>query len=154
MSALRPVERIYFVDDSDDEIFITKIAFERQGIAAELLHYFDLDSYFEDVDARSDEEMKVAMTVLDLNLTSAHGTEGLSRLRSHPVHSAHIAGICSGSDDPADQQSAQSAGANFFVSKPLDRAALETICEAVPALHIMDNDRLQLLVDLPTETAI
>ena len=140
------ITKIFFVDDSDDELFISRLSFTQDSIEVELEHFFDLDAYFRTLDHCTIGELKSSITVLDLNLTVGRGTDGVKRVRAQPHLSSLIIGICSGSDDPADRQDAHDAGGNFFISKPLNLLALESISEAVDDLYTEERDGKRYLV--------
>ncbi len=142
----RKVTELHFVDDSDDEIFISRVLFERQNIDLEILHYTSFDDYQAHLEGLDDEQLAESLGVIDLNLTVSKGTDGIAALRGHSRFASMLVGVCSGSDDPADVRSAQEAGANFFVGKPVDVNCLQRICDAVPALSLVDDgERLTLM---------
>lgn len=142
---LLDIQTIFFVDDSDDELFISRLSFLQDDIEVELKHFFDLEDYFQHMDLCSIAQLRRSITILDLNLTTSRGTEGITRIRAQPHFASHIVGICSGSDDPADRQAALEAGGNFFVSKPLNLAALESIASAVPCITVQSRDSKRYL---------
>lgn len=144
------IKAIYFVDDSDDEVFISKLAFKQQSLQLEMHHFYDLDSFFDFLEQRTVQELVESLTVLDLNLTLSRGTDGVERIRAQPHLADHIVGICSGSDDPADRLAALSAGAAFFIAKPMNREALEAICSTIDSLHLENRGEQSFLVRDPT----
>lgn len=126
------VEAVHFIDDSDDEIFLTKILFSKEKIAPRLLHYSSFEGFRAALDsAARDEPMLVCV---DLNMPSMKGTEIIASVLADTTRPPMIIGICSGSEDPADKLNAKRVGARFFVQKPLNRAALRAICSVTDEL--------------------
>lgn len=141
MSATSPVwsiETVLFVDDSSDEIFLADFTFKKEAINSALVHFVDFQALLNHLSQATDHELERALVVLDLNLTISKGSDGIAELRRHDRYRDMILGICSGSDDPADRLSSLQSGADFFVSKPLNRGALLAICKQVP--HLSEHD--------------
>lgn len=134
------IERVFFVDDSEDEAFISRSFFKRQDVRAELTHFFDFDALRLELDELSATALWRSLVIVDFNLTLANGTEGIIEMRREPRYEMTLVGICSGSEDPADQHAAAQAGADFFVAKPLDASCLATICGAIPSLNFTKDD--------------
>ncbi len=137
--ATRKIKTIYLVDDSDDEIFMAKIFFQRQRIGPHLITFSRLEQLYETMENSPDFEPERSLIVIDLNLTVCKGTEGIIQIRGMKAGSNVLAGISTGSEDPADRQLASDAGADFFVGKPLDRAALLTIADCTPKLTAQED---------------
>ena len=130
------VARIVYVEDSEDEVFLTRIVFGRERVSPELVHYARFDALERDLENGALPELAETLFVLDLNLKVSKGTDAVRRLRTLPVAASALIGVCTGSEDPADRRDAEEAGADFFVGKPLDAACLSRICHSVPALEI------------------
>lgn len=128
----RRVEAVHFIDDSDDEIFLTKILFSREKIAPRLVHYNSLEEFRAALGAAApDQPMLVCV---DLNMPRMKGTDIIASVLADAARRPMIIGICSGSEDPADKLNAKRVGARFFVQKPLNRAALRAICSVADEL--------------------
>ena len=147
------IERIVYVEDSDDEVFLTRIVFARERVAAELVHYPRFDAMERDLADGTLGGLAACLVVVDLNLKLTKGTDAVRRLRAMPAADGAVIGVCTGSEDPADRRDAIAAGADFFVGKPLDSACLERICETVPRLRFArapDGGAVTLAVGAPS----
>ena len=147
------IERIVYVEDSDDEVFLTRIVFARERVAAELVHYPRFDAMERDLADGTLGGLAACLVVVDLNLKLTKGTDAVRRLRAMPAADDAVIGVCTGSEDPADRRDAIAAGADFFVGKPLDSACLERICETVPRLRFArapDGGAVTLAVGAPS----
>ena len=130
------IERIVYVEDSADEVFLTRIVFARERVAPELVHYARFDALERDLESGALPGLDTALVVLDLNLKVSKGTDAVRRLRTMPLAASAVTGVCTGSEDPADRRDVEEAGADFFVGKPLDAACLSRICASVPGLEL------------------
>ena len=129
------LDRVIFVDDSEDEAFLTRILFEQQAIAMELVHVTDMDE-LEDCCRKMPEALDKAIVAVDLNMPKMHGSDVVQQLKSDKRFENVVVGVFTGSDDPADKIQALEAGADFFVSKPLEKKTLSLICEQVNHLSM------------------
>ena len=134
---MTPVERIVYVEDSDDEVFLTRIVFDRERVAPELVHYPRFDALEADLEGGRLGGLDASLVLVDLNLKLTKGTDAVRRLRAMPAAADAVIGVCTGSEDPADRRDAEDAGADFFVGKPLDTACLERISALVPRLELV-----------------
>ena len=135
----RKLKKIYFIEDSSDEIFLSRMLFRHHKIDLEIEHLRNMEDFFEKLRHMDTEQADEALVVVDLNLTLTKGTEGIRRLRHIAGGSRLIAGICTGSEDPADERSSFEAGADFFVAKPLDKNSLGHICNSVSTLSMVKS---------------
>lgn len=131
------LKKIYFIEDSSDEIFLSRMLFRHHKIKLEIEHLRNMDDFFERLRGMGEAEANEAIVVVDLNLTLTKGTEGIRRLRHLEGGTKLIAGICTGSEDPADERNSFEAGADFFVAKPLDKNSLKHICNSVSTLKMI-----------------
>ncbi len=134
------IEHIYLVDDSDDEIFMARIFFERQKIGAVLTSFTGVEDLYGAVQSGSGFDPATTLIVIDLNLTVCKGTEGVAHIRKMDVGPEVLIGISTGSEDPADRLLALEAGADFFVGKPLNRDSLKAIAQSVPHLEVQEGE--------------
>ena len=135
------IERLVYVEDSEDEVFLTRIVFERERVGTPLVHYARFDALERDLESGELGSLAASLVVVDLNLKLTEGTAVVRALREAPAARDAVIGVCTGSEDPADRRDALAAGADFFVGKPLDLACLERICQAVEGLRtVRDAD--------------
>ena len=132
-----PVERIVYVEDSDDEVFLTRIVFGRERVTPELVHYPRFDALEADLESGRLGALDASLVLVDLNLKLTKGTDAVRRLREMPVAADAVIGVCTGSEDPADRRDAEDAGVDFFVAKPLDVACLARIAALVPRVELV-----------------
>lgn len=130
----KTINRIIYIDDSTDEFFLSRMLFKAERVKIDLDCYPDVDVFLEKTSGETESALDDAIVVLDLNLTVIKGTEGVSLIRQEAFGRKAIIGICTGSDDPADMKLANEAGADFYVTKPLDRSSLLEICDSTAAL--------------------
>lgn len=149
------IKKLYFVDDSDDEYFMTSLMFQMQNIELELVHFADFGEFFERLNSGNIEEPTAHLFLIDMNLTVMKGTDGVKSIRGQDRWADLIVGICSGSEDPADVSSAIEAGADVFAPKPLDKSCLELICSTIADLHLIEgkNGSVELYRSSPKTAA-
>ena len=138
---------VYMIDDSDDESYMTHLYFDRQQVGPTLKHFYDLSAFVDHVTESDEFDPIGSILVVDLNLRSRKGTDLIEEIRGEGWGVELVAGICSGSEDPADQRSAIAAGADFFVGKPLDRDMVSRICEIEPRLEASSDSDQPLTID-------
>ena len=130
---------LYFIDDSSDEHLITRLMFKRAGLNITVHEFLDFASFQKLLGPKGPIDTETSIVLIDLNLGLENGIDALKTIRSDGSSGALLAGICSGSNDPADRIDAAAAGADFFVPKPLDANALKDICATVPKLDFVDD---------------
>ena len=124
------------IEGAGDDALLTTLLFKRLKVDVQICHYATAESYL--VDAANTEQAlaEQSLIIADLNLGMTSGIDLIKSLRAIASFSTTIMGICSGSRNLDDKANAQAAGAEFFVSKPLDLETLEEICRSVPSLEI------------------
>lgn len=138
MSA-QTLRHLHFVDDSPDEFLVTRLIFRKEKIDLKLHAHHALDEFVAHVRKIDADELDQSIIVTDLNLAVGSGIDVINAVRAEPNLERLIAGVCSGSNDPADRLAAIEAGADFFVTKSLDKRALHEICSAVPRLSLGES---------------
>jgi len=133
------IKRIVYLEDSDDEVFLSRILLKRGGVKTELIHYARFDALEEDLVNGTLRDLNDTLVVVDLNLKISKGTDAVRRLHELVDCSRAIIGICTGSEDPADRFEVEAGKSNFFVGKPLDVKRLEQICSIVPRFSLERN---------------
>lgn len=122
-----PIRTIFLVDDSEDEAYLTTEFFRRERVGPALVHAYNYDELRQKLDDDPHFDPERSIFALDLNLRSSRGPELIGPLREDFAEHDLIIGICTGSQDPADQKGSFDAGADFYIEKPLNRRALEQI---------------------------
>lgn len=138
--SVKRLHTVHYIDDSPDEFLITRLLFRRAKIDVELKTYPDFADFINSVQTEVGFEPAETLVISDLNLAVSSGLQAVRTLRSDPAMAGAFVGICSGSDDPADQKAALEAGADFFVTKPLDKTALAAMCDMVANLFFVRRD--------------
>ena len=141
------IDELHFIDDSSDEIMITRMILKKDAVAASLQSYFRFDEFQDYLKDRSKRDFSSWIVAIDLNLGVSSGIDAIRSIRQERNYDRLIAGICTGSDDPKDRRDSLEAGADFFVTKPLRGVALEKICGAVSelSLHTDDNQAVRIM---------
>lgn len=141
------LETLYFIDDSDDERFLTEILFGVEKINLKIRHFFNLRE-FESFFTSQEEQKSFGLLIVDLNMPIQNGVEIVDHLKKRKKYENLIIGICTGSEDPADKKIANAAGADFFIKKPFDTNSLKKTCEVVSKLDLITNDEGQKSVQI------
>jgi CheY-like chemotaxis protein len=115
------------VEDSDEDFEALVRAL--RGTDVEIVRFVSGEEVLESVLGGS---VRPALIVLDLNLPGVRGLEVLARLKGEPAVRAVPIVVLSGSAREEDISEAYDAGANAYVSKPLDFAELR---RTVRSLH-------------------
>lgn len=134
------ISEVHFIDDSPDEHMLTRMMLRRSKLPIELSTHYDYGEFDAVRQATPHKSWDNVLVVFDLNLTISSGLDAIKALRSEIAYENVIAGICTGSEDPKDRKDALEAGADFFVTKPLNAATLEKICHSVPVLDMVTDD--------------
>jgi len=133
------------IDDSEDDAYLSTEFFRRENIGPKLVHAFHYKGYLEHCDDHGIDP-RTSIVVLDLNLRSQRGPDLIPLIRQSRNGDQIVIGICTGSQDPADKRISFDAGAEFFIDKPLNRAALEQICEQVDRLELTSHAGEELTI--------
>ncbi|MDD9909110.1 MAG: response regulator [Ahrensia sp.] len=132
------IREIQYMDDSDDEAFLSGLLLKKQKIAAKLMHHTSFDQLRRVLKSRDPAEPMLIM--VDLNMPLMNGVEVIRNTLEDFADPHLFIGICSGSEDPADKLNAKEAGAHFFVQKPLDVTSLKRVCEICEPLTMQRNN--------------
>lgn len=133
------IKELHFIDDSDDEIYLAKLLLGTQKVSIAVIHHSSLAAFME-ATGGGGEGAHPLFILVDLNMPRMRGDIAISKILDIPFFENSIIGMCSGSEDPADRQAAEKAGAQFFVQKPLEMGSLKMICETVPSLSLCQNE--------------
>ena len=113
---------ILFVDDSRDDTFFAKVAFEKAGFLA------NIDAVVDGVEAlayirnesQNDQALDIDMILLDLNMPRMDGKEFLQKIKSDDAHSHIPVIVMTTSDDDLDIEACYKLQASTYVVKPID----------------------------------
>jgi len=130
IEAARALEPLAVVEDSDEDFeALSRVLREttsREGVT----RYVTGEDAVAGLLAGSDP--RPALIILDLNLPGIRGMEVLAQLKSDPQLKVVPVIVLSGSSREEDIDAAYTAGANAYLSKPLDHGELRRI---VLSLH-------------------
>jgi CheY-like chemotaxis protein len=116
---------LLLVEDNPDDVELTLMAFERCGIATEIVVVRDgaeaLDYLFlRGAHANRDPSLTPEVVLLDLNLPKVGGLDVLRQLRGAPETRHLPVVILTSSNEERDLVAGYRLGANSFVRKPVD----------------------------------
>ncbi|MBX4929872.1 response regulator [Rhizobium binae] len=116
---------IVYVDDSRDDLFYLDYIRRKQQIDVDLFCFSTAETALEALKQRVAEGWAPPeLLVADLYMPLDSGIGLMSRLRGDNRFSAMRLAICSGSDADEDRARALEAGADLYLEKPLDLAAI------------------------------
>ncbi|WP_236994804.1 response regulator [Granulosicoccus antarcticus] len=130
-----PIHTIYYVEDSEDEVYLAKRILKRTQPSLTLHHFERFDSFQTMLGEGLKLDVQGSIMVLDLNLKICSGIDCLKTLREEEQCAGMLIGICTGSEDPADRRDALESGADYFIAKPLIPTGLEKICSCIDELE-------------------
>jgi CheY-like chemotaxis protein len=116
---------ILLIEDNDDDVELTRIAFEHAKLDARLEVVRDgaeaLDYLFaRGKHADRDPSKLPAIVLLDLNLPKVDGREVLQAIRADEATQKLPVVVLTTSSEPFDIDAAYAAGANSYIRKPVD----------------------------------
>ncbi len=113
---------IVMVDDSFDDFYIADLMYARCNLDNEFVRCESGDAlmqYLDQLTASGDS--RPALILMDLNMPGLDGIETTALLRSKPeFESVPVIAMLTSTVDRRDRQRAASAGANAYLSKPLN----------------------------------
>lgn len=112
-------DTIVLVEDSPDDAELTRLALERIGKNARVVHLMDGAAALEWLlsESRSD---AVRFVILDVNLPKLNGPQVLVRLRADPRTRMLPVVMLTSSNSDTDVRSSYESGVNGYVVKPAD----------------------------------
>jgi len=116
---------LFYVDDSRDDLFYLDYISRKQQLDVDLFCFSTAETALEALELRMAEgKGPPELLVADLYMPLDSGEGLVSRLRRDARFAGMRLCICSGSDAIEDRERAIAAGADFFLEKPLDLAAI------------------------------
>jgi CheY-like chemotaxis protein len=128
--------KILHIEDNPDDILLTELAFQKAGVAAELVVATDGDQAIVRLRDCPDHELP-SLVLLDLKLPKVSGLEVLSWIRSQPRTRRLPVVVLTSSTLPADVNQAYDLGANSYLAKPSD--SLVPIAAVVEQYWLKNN---------------
>jgi len=116
------MSRILLVEDNEDDIELTLIAFRRQQLANEVLIARDGQEALEMLHGTPSKPAQPlpAVVLLDLKLPRRDGFEVLEAIRRHPQTRLLPVVVLTSSAQERDRLQTYSLGANSYIVKPVD----------------------------------
>lgn len=135
--ALASAPTILLVEDSPDDVVLTRRAFRKAGLAARLAVVEDGEQAIDYLSGRrafADRDVHPApvLVLLDLKLPRRSGLEVLGWLREQPAMRTLPVVVLTSSKQIEDVERAYAAGANSYIEKPV---AFESLLKLVDLLH-------------------
>lgn len=114
--------RILLVEDNEDDIDLTLLAFKRSKLANEVIVARDGVEALEMLHGREGEATPASPTVvlLDLKLPRLDGFQVLERIREHPATRLLPVVVLTSSAQERDVIQTYTSGANSYIVKPVD----------------------------------
>lgn len=119
---------IFYVDDSPDDLFLANYQMRAGGFS------FALKTFGSGIAAIVDMERRAArgealpyLVIADYYMPITDGPEFFRLIRANPKFRGVLLASCSGGDDPHDRKTAEDAGADFILGKPLDLALCQEL---------------------------
>jgi CheY-like chemotaxis protein len=135
-------EPILYVEDSEDDVFLMKYAFERAEVKNPIEIVRDgqeavefLSRFLNDAAPRR----QLSLVLLDLKLPKKTGLEVLEWMRQQPPLKKIPTLIFSSSNQKADVERAYEYGANAFLVKPSDPQTLQDMVKAIKHFWLTHN---------------
>ena len=123
---------ILLVEDSDDDAFFFRRAFEKSGLACLLTHVTDGGQAVEFLEDASSNPQNLPHTIfLDLKMPVLNGFEVLEWIRSQTLPSAPQVIVLSGSEHEADKERALQLGAAAYLVKPIRVGDLQRLLQDI-----------------------
>ena len=135
---------ILIVDDSADDIGLTKVLFQKAGGRNEIVAMHDGDATIEHLSGIADQgalALPLAL-LLDMKVPGFSGLELLEWVREHHAFDRMAVVVLSGTDKPDEIARAASLGAQGYFGKFPGVAALQAVISAAHAFRTGSNQRL------------
>jgi CheY-like chemotaxis protein len=138
----RERKTVLVVEDNDDDLVLFQRAAQEANCGLSF-HYVDDGekalAYLEGEGAYTDREGHPfpELVILDLRLLQLDGLEVLEYIRNRPGCKKLEVIVLSGRDDPACIAQALAAGADRFISKPIEAATLQGMAEVLGSAAVV-----------------
>ena len=124
--------KILLIDDSEDDRFLFRVAYEKSGLPGMIIEKEDGDDAIEYLEqlTRVPSKEWPRVTFLDLKMPGRNGFEVLRWMQGQPALSALKIVVLSGSYDPTDIKRAAELGAAAYYVKPIQAEKIREILSA------------------------
>lgn len=128
---------LIMVDDSVDEIFLTRRLVRKDGIVNRFVsekkpeRITEMLAELEEMGACRDS----FLILLDVNMPRQNGFDTLKTLRAHPEYKDVLVFMLSASEDTKDMFEAFELGCNGYITKPMNGEKLMNALEDVPRIR-------------------
>lgn len=131
---------IIFIDDNPQDASLVKYAFSQLDTTIQFSHYLDGPSFLAELD--NIYSPNVACILVDINMPHMLGYEVVANLRLHPEfkHTPVVMFTSTNSNDEKIQ--AYQAGANGYVSKPLEIDDIVKAMQGIVDFWVLANERV------------
>jgi two-component system, chemotaxis family, response regulator Rcp1 len=146
------VTRILVAEDNPADVYLLREAFNVAGEEIEILVVSDGEQALEYVQrqGRFGNAVVPDLVVLDLNLPKSDGGDVLRCIRETPAYADVPVVVLTSSDSPRDRKTAESLGANCFITKPSDLDAFLALGRTLMGVAILPKP-LGIVNDYPLQ---
>ena len=135
----REQKTVLVVEDSDDDLVVFQRMVRKAGCGLSFQYVDDGEKALAYLKGEGPYAERRAhpfpdLVILDLGLPRVDGFEVLEYIRNRPGCKVFEVIVLSGRDDPECIEQAMAAGADRFISKPMEAKALQDLAEALDAL--------------------
>jgi len=148
------VTRILVAEDNPADVYLLREAFNVSGEEIEILVVSDGEQALEYVQrqGRFGNAAVPDLVVLDLNLPKSDGGDVLRCIRETPAYADVPVVVLTSSDSPRDRKTAESLGANCFITKPSDLDAFLALGRTLMRVAILPKS-LGIVSDYPLQAS-
>ena len=134
----RPRRVVLMVDDDEEDVYVTRRAFDAHGRVDAFLHVDSGDALFDYLDnagAYADRERypRPQLILMDINMPRENGFSLLRRLRESSAHALIPVVMLSTSTVGDDVDEAYRLGANSFIGKPASSGRMQEVARHIDA---------------------
>jgi CheY-like chemotaxis protein len=124
------IKKVILVEDNKAEADLTRIIYQEQSIACEIVHCGNGEEFIAFLDNADTSE--ISYVLLDLNMPRVNGYEVLEFLSNNEVLKNLVVIVFSSSSNSKDVERCYQMGAKAYVNKPMDLYELE---RAIQSIH-------------------
>jgi two-component system response regulator len=136
------VPTVLLVEDDDDDVDVTLLAFKRAGLSNVAIARDGVEA-LQYLHGRPPEEAPPPLpkvVFLDLRMPRLDGFQVLKALRTHPRTAFLPVVVLTASREPRDLEESYAAGANSYVRKAIDVSEFDAIAEQLARYWLSCNE--------------